>query len=172
MKMKRIIFAIMLFSAFMVTSVTYAQDSTASSPERVIRELYRLVTIEKGSTGDWDSVRALFIEEAVIVLRTGRTTTSVFSLDGFVEDFVRFIESYNIVETGFTETILAMKPWVYGDMAHVLVLYEAAIPGTEHPSNKGIDSFLLIRKEGEWKVAAITNEVPTPDNPIPPDLFN
>ncbi len=169
--MKRITPSILLLLALMVAPVTHAQETTALSPEGVIRELYRLVTIEKGTKGDWDRVRSLFIDEAVVVLRTSRTATSVFSLDGFIDDFVHFIESYNIVETGFTETILAMKPWVYRDMAHVLVLYEAAIPGSEHPSNKGIDSFLLIRKEGEWKIAAITNEVPTPDNPIPPDLF-
>lgn len=169
--MKRIIPAILLFLTIVVPSKINAQESNALSPEEVIRELYRLVTIEKGTRGAWDSVRALFIDEAVIVLRTSRSETTVFSLDGFVDDFIRFVDSYNIVETGFTETILAMKPWVYGDMAHVLVLYEAAIPGTEYPSNRGIDSFLLIRKEGEWKVAAITNEVPTPDNPIPEELF-
>jgi len=168
--MKRITSATLLLLTLMIAPKTHAQESTTLSPEGVIRELYRLVTIEKGSRGDWDSVRALFIDEAVIVLRTSRTATSVFSLDGFVDDFVHFIDSYNIVETGFTETILAMKPWVYGDMAHVLVLYEAAIPETEYPSNKGIDSFLLIRQEGKWKVAAITNEVPTQDNPIPPEL--
>ena len=170
--MKRIIPAILMFLTIVGPIRSNAQEYYGSGPEEVIRELYRLVTIEKGSRGAWDSVRALFIDEAVIVLRTGRSETTVFSLDGFVDDFIRFIDSYNIVQTGFTETILAMKPWVYGDMAHVLVLYEAAIPGTEYPSNKGIDSFLLIRKEGEWKVAAITNEVPTPENPIPVELFN
>jgi len=170
-KMNRLTPFALLFLIFLSTAENHAQESKPLNPEGVIRELYRLVTIEKGSTGDWDSVRALFIDEAVIVLRTSRTATSVFSLDGFVNDFVRFIDSYNIVETGFTETILSMNPWIYGDMAHVLVLYEAAIPGSEIPPNKGIDSFLLIRKEGEWKVTAITNEVPTPDNPIPPDLF-
>jgi hypothetical protein len=169
--MKRFLPVSLLFLTFLITAENHAQDSTTLCPEGVIRELYRLVTIEKGSTGEWDSVRALFIDEAVIVLRTSRTATSVFTLDGFVDDFIRFIDSYNIVETGFTETILAMKPWVYGDMAHVLVLYEAKIPGSERPPSKGIDSFLLIRKEGEWKVAAITNEVPTPENPLPSELL-
>lgn len=171
MKINRVVIPLTFIFLFFLVIKSEAQKSKPLSPEKVIRELYRLVTIEKGSQGDWDSVRALFIDEAVIVLRTSRTETSVFSVDGFVDDFIRFIDGYSIVETGFTETILAMNPWVYGDMAHVLVLYEAAIPGTDYPSNKGIDSFLLIRKEGEWKIAAITNEVPTPENPIPEELF-
>ena len=88
--MKKIIPAILLFLAIMATFKMNAQESRSLNPEDVIRELYDLVTIEKGSRGDWDSVRALFIDEAVIVLRTSRTGTSVFSLDGFVDDFIRF----------------------------------------------------------------------------------
>ena len=147
-----------------------AQENKILSPDEVVNELYRLVTIEKGSAGDWDKVRSLFIDEAVIVLRTSREATTVFSLDGFVDDFIRFIDDYNIRETGFSEKILSMKPWVYGDMAHILVLYEASIPGSEMPPQKGIDSFLLIRKEERWKIAAITNEIPAPDRPVPPEL--
>jgi hypothetical protein len=149
----------------------HSQEKENIGPEEVIRELYRLVTIEKGTTGDWDSVRALFIEEAVVVLRTSRKATSVFTLEGFVNDFVSFIENYKIIETGFNETILNMKSWIYGDMAHVLVLYEAEIPNSDFPPNKGVDSILLIRKDGLWKIAAITNEVPTPDRPIPKELI-
>lgn len=147
-----------------------AQENKILSPDEVVNELYRLVTIEKGSAGDWDKVRSLFIDEAVIVLRTSREATTVFSLDGFVDDFIRFIDDYNIRETGFSEKILSMKPWVYGDMAHILVLYEASIPGSEMPPQQGIDSFLLIRKEERWKIAAITNEIPAPDRPVPPEL--
>ena len=108
----------------------------------------------------------------MIVLRTSRTATSVFTLEGFINDFVSFVENYNIKEYGFNETILNLKTWVYGDMAHVLVLYEAEIPNTEVPPNKGVDSFLLIHKDGVWKIAAITNEVPTPDRPIPKELID
>jgi len=173
--MMKINYSMLLFLSLFLMSIatgSFAQETEALSPEEVVEELYRLVTIEKGSTGDWDKVRALFIEEAVIVLRTSREATTVFTLDGFVEDFVRFVTDYNIKETGFKETILNMKPWVYGDMAHITVVYEAEIPDSPIPSNKGIDIFLLIRKEDQWKVAAITNEVPTSDNPIPPELIN
>ena len=169
--MKKTSISLVITLGILFSSLAYAQDANEMGPDEVVRELYELVTIEKGTTGDWDSVRALFIKEAVVVLRTSRTGTSIFTLEGFVDDFVTFITNYNIKETGFNETILNLKTWVYGDMAHVLVLYEAEIPNSEIPSNKGVDSFLLIRKEGKWKVAAITNEVPTPDRPIPKELL-
>lgn len=148
-----------------------AMEKDSLNPEQVITELYDLVSIQKGSTGDWDRVRELFIDEAVIVLRTSWEGTTVFSLEGFIDDFVNFIENYNIKETGFTEKIISMKSWTFGDMAHILVLYEASIPGSERPPQQGIDSFLLIRKEGKWKITAITNEIPTPARPVPEELL-
>jgi hypothetical protein len=117
-------------------------------------------------------VRSLFVEEAVVVLRTGREQMSVFSLDGFVDDFVKFIEQAGVEETGFTERILGMKSFTYGDIAHVLVLFDSHIPGSGRPPREGVDSFELIRRGGCWKIVAITNERPTADNPIPSSLFD
>ncbi|UCG27348.1 MAG: hypothetical protein JSV24_10270 [Bacteroidales bacterium] len=166
----RLLFFASLFNIFPLANGR-AMEKDSLNPEQVIYELYDLVTIRKGSTGDWESVRKLFIDEAVIVLRTSREGTTVFSLDGFIDDFVNFVANYNIKETGFTEKIISIKPWVFGDMAHVLVLYEASIPGSGRPPQQGVDSFLLIRKEGSWKVAAITNEIPTPERPVPDELL-
>jgi hypothetical protein len=133
----------------------------------------------------------MFIDEAVIVLRTSRDDTTVFSVEGFVGDFVKFIERADAGRTGFTERIIRTKPMVFGDMAHVLVLYEASIPGSPRPPSlrrqlrlqdaavrdnaavrvmQGVDSFSLIKKHGRWWIAAITNEIPGPDRPIPAQL--
>lgn len=30
--------------------------------------------------------------------------------------------------------------------------------------------FLLIKKNGRWWIVAVTNELPTPERPIPPEL--
>jgi hypothetical protein len=149
---------------------TPSADEAFHTAEGVVTELYRLVTTEAGSTPDWDRVRSLFIDEAVIVLRTSRTATTVFSVDGFVNDFVTFIERANVKETGFTEKILRTKPTVFGDMAHVWVLYEASIPGSPRPPQQGVDSFSLIKRDGRWWIAAVTNEIPTPTRPVPPPL--
>jgi hypothetical protein len=120
---------------------------------------------------DWDHVRSMFLDEAVIVLRTSREGTTVFSVEDFVEDFVKFIDRANARQTGFAERIVRMKPTVFGDMAHVLVLYEASIPGSPRPPQQGVDSFSLIRKDGRWWIVAITNEVPAPGRPLPAELL-
>jgi len=148
-----------------------AQEPTAyGTPEAVVTELYDLVTFDAGTTPDWDRVRNLFLPEAVIVLRTSRTASTVFTLEGFVADFVRFIERGNVVQSGFTEKIVRMKPWAFRDMAHALVLYEASIPGSGRPAQLGIDSFSLIRRDGRWWIIAIANDIPDSANPVPGEL--
>ena len=138
----------------------------------VVSELYELVTFDAGTTPDWNAVRALFVEQAVIVLRTGRDKLTVFSVDGFVEDFVTFIEQSDVERTGFSERILGLRSCEYGDIAQVLVLFDSHIPGSGREPRQGLDSFELVRTDGAWRIVSITNERPSADNPIPEHLFD
>ena len=143
-----------------------------------ITEIYSLVSSSGGELPDWDRVRACFLKEAVIVLRTSRTAMTAFSLDGYIKDFVDFYEkpfkrgeaTAVPKESGFTEKIVCLKSWEFGDTAHVLVLYEARITGFANPAQRGVDSWLLVRRDGRWLAAAVTNETVTPARPIPPEL--
>jgi len=144
----------------------------------VVARLYDLVGSTAGRLPVWDDVRACFLKEAVIVLRTSRTALTTFTLDGFIKDFVDFYErpfkrgDATVVpkESGFTEKVIRMKVWEYGDMAHVLVLYEAQISGFPMPAQQGVDSWLLVRRDGRWLIAAATNEIVTAARPVPPEL--
>ena len=162
----------LLFPILPVLAQTSSEDTAFETAEGVVTTLYNLVSPKAGTTVDWDRVKSMFIDEAIIVLRTSRTATTVFSVEGFVNDFITFIEQANIKETGFNEKILRKKSMVFGDMAHVLVLYEAHIPGSQRPPQKGGDSFQLIRKQDRWWIVSITNEIPTSNRPIPEELQN
>lgn len=152
------------------TPAAGVEDAPFSTAQSVVEELYGLVTFDPGKPPDWERVRNLFIDEAVIVLRTGRTETSVFSVEGFVGDFVAFIERANVEETGFIERIVRTKSLVFGDIAHILVLYEAEIPGSPRGPQQGVDSFQLIRRNERWWIASVVNEIPTADRPVPEEL--
>lgn len=156
------------------------QTAAQASPQPVgdfVAGIYSLVSSAGGALPDWDKVRACFLKEAVIVLRTSRTTLTAFSLDGFIKDFVDFYEKpfkrgeATVVpkDSGFTEKVVRMKAWEYGDMAHVLVLYEAQITGFMAPQ-QGIDSWILVRRNGRWFIAGATNEIVTAARPVPPEL--
>ncbi len=176
MQIKKILFILFIFCSF--SNSLLSQDSTSQSynmytnVDSIIILLYDRVTVEAGNTPDWDSVRSLFLEQAVIVLRTSRDETSIFSVEEFVNDFIQFIDRAHIGKTGFEEKIIRMKTMVMGDMAQALVLYEAHIPGSGRPPQQGVDNFSLVKKENRWWIVSITNEIPTSGNPIPTELMN
>ena len=158
--------------AYQLRAQTAAEQGAHDTAEGVVTDIYDLVSFAAGARPDWDQVRALFIPEAVVVLRTSRDATTVFSLEGFIDDFVKFVEQSPAGEMGFRERILSMEPLVFGDMAHVLVLYEAHITGSPRAPTQGVDSFSLIKQDGRWKIVSITNELPAADRPVPAVLRN
>jgi len=162
--MKHQFFLVSLMLLLLQMGSSPAQTASVSddgaTAEDVVRILYEYVTFGPGTTPDWDAVKELFLPQATIILRTTREATSVFTVDEFVQDFVSFIEGSNVKETGFSEKILKLHPVVFGDMASIMVLYEASIPGRDVPAQQGVDMFLLSKREGGWKIVAITNDIP------------
>lgn len=141
------------------------------APEAVVRELYELISVEPGSATDWDAVRVLFEEGAVVVLRTGRDEMSVLDLEAFIGDFVAFIERARVQETGFRERVLDTWGFAYGDTAQVVVRFDSYIPGSERGPQEGIDVFALVQRGGRWRIASIVNERPLEGVPDPDVLM-
>ena len=133
----------------------------------MVKQIYTQVSSDGNTLVDWEKLRTYFLEEALIVLRTSREGTTQFTLEGFIQDFKDFYENPVVKESGFKEEVLKVKPEVYGDMAFVGVVYEASISGSERPPQKGMDFWLLTRKDDGWKVVAVTNEIIPPGAEIP-----
>jgi hypothetical protein len=151
-------------------SQVVGQESTANTAEGLVNAIYRLVSAEAGRRPDWDVVGSLFIENAVVVLRVTRDSTAIFSVKGFIDDFINFYEKSPARQNGFTEKVVRMKPIVFGNIAHILVLYQAHIPGTQRPPDLGVDSWELVKRSGRWWIVAVTNDVVTKDRPVPNEL--
>jgi len=144
-------------------------DAGAGEEEaiRMIKQIYAVVSSEKDKQVDWDRVRSFFLEEAVIILRTSREGSTRFTVDGFIKDFRDFYKSPAMNDSGFKEEVLRLESEVYHDIAFIAVVYEASILKSERPPQKGIDFWLLTRKDSGWKVAAVTNEIIPPGEEIP-----
>jgi len=147
-----------------------AQTAQAGSAEDTVRELYRMVTFEAGKKVDWTQVKALFIPEAVIVLRASRTSMSVLDRNTFADDFVRFIREAKLEDRAFEEAIVAMKTVETGDVARATVHYTARIPSADRPAQHGIDVFLLLKADGRWRIVSIVNEIVRPGVEVPEEL--
>jgi hypothetical protein len=139
------------------------------SPEELAKELYTLVTFETGQMPDWERVRDLFAEGAIITLRLGPQTTRTFDRQAFIDYFIYDIERANLLESGFTETVLKMHVQTVKDMAFGWAAYEVVVPGRNdnRPVNRGIDCFHFIKKEGRWRIASVVNEGFRMNEPLP-----
>lgn len=176
MKYKRGILMVLVFSLSMVFICTagVAQDNgnMFSTAKGTAAELYKMFTFGPGVSPNWEKVKTFFIPEAVIVLRTGRDKMSVLSVEGFVKLFIADIKTYKMDQTGFQEKLISGKIREFGDIAFGTVVYEASIPGTPRPPQRGVDSFQLMKKDNRWWIVSIVNEVPlSPDNPIPEEFL-
>lgn len=164
--------ALWLFFAFagMGQSPNTSSNQSGTDAELLVRNLYTLVTFGPDSLPAWNRVRSLFTEDAGIYLRTSREKIDSYNRDSFIEEFLLFAETDRIRQHGFSEEVLQLRSMHYGDIAQVLVLYQATIPGTDFPPQQGIDSFHLVKTAQGWKITSIVNEVVFPGDPIP-DFF-
>jgi len=148
-----------------------SEQEVFSDPESLVRGLYAAVSFGPCKPADWGYVRKFFLPEAVIVVRKTRTTMEVQNLDMFIRWFEDDAKKFNMDEKGFEETIEKLKLTVFGDTAQCFVVYKARLKTPpDLPGQYGLDSWSLVKKDGRWWVASITNDVVTPQRPLPEDL--
>ncbi len=158
--------------AFCMNSPVIPQSSDRAenlkTADGLVKELYSMCTFKKDALPDWEKMKDLFIENAVIVLRSTRTSFEVMDKEGFVKAWLRDINQHGLGKTGFSETILKSKTIVMGDISHCYVLYEWCVPidRNPQPKGKGIDSIQMMKKDGRWWIVGITNEALPPGSTI------
>jgi len=133
----------------------------------MVTQIYSEVSGTGEESVNWDKIRSFFVEEAVVVLRSSREATSQFTVEEFIQDFKTFYQTPRLGESGFKEEVLQLEAEVYLDMAFVAVVYAASILDSDRPAQKGIDFWLLIRKNNAWKVVSVTNETVPADGKLP-----
>lgn len=156
-------------SAGLVTGQQTGKDTWYDTPVALIEDIYSAVSAKAGVSVDWEKVRSMFIDEAVVILRTSRDKSTQFTADGFIQDFKNFYQDPRVKASGFEEKILRMKTMVYLDIAFIATVYSATIPGEVRPPTRGVDLWLLGKKEGRWKIVSVVNEVIPTGQELPDD---
>jgi hypothetical protein len=159
--MKRLILILCLvfFSNGFITGQQTVGGSWYKIPEELIRDIYVAVSGKNSDAVNWQKVRSMFVDEAVVVLRVSRDKSTQFTVDGFINDFKDFYQHPEVKANGFEEKILSMKTMVYKDIAFISTVYSAAITGSQRPPSRGVDLWLLCNKDGLWKITSMVNEV-------------
>lgn len=151
-------------------------ENILTSPENIVKAYYNRLSFEAGESPDWEKVKSLFIDEAVIAVRTNIDKIDVLSKESYVQVLIQGIKKYELLKTGFHEKILNSRIKIIGDLAYCVVLYMAWIPnlaepGTADVETKGVDVFQLLKVDNDWKIISLTNEVIRPGVPIPDELI-
>lgn len=161
-----IILALGIFLASPLLSQSTKTENTVDVTS-VVKQIYTTVSKAAGEEVNWDEVRAFFVPEAVILLQTSMTESSLFTVEEFIADFKAFYSNDFMKDRTFKESVLGMESQIYKDIAYVGVFYKAQIIGMEAPPTKGLDFWLLNKTDAGWKVVSVVNEVVTPDAKIP-----
>jgi len=89
----------------------------------------------------------------------------------FTESVADDVEKFKMKERGFEETVEKIKLTAFGDIAHAFVVYKARLKTpADTPGQIGLDGWSLMKKDGRWWIAAVSNEIPTPERPLPEEL--
>jgi hypothetical protein len=159
MKRLALLFFLAALSFGFVKGQLTDSGSWYKTPDELIRDIYVLVSAKNSESVDWKKVRSMFDDEAVVILRTSKDKSTQFTADGFIQDFKDFYQNPEVKANGFGEKILSIKIMGYNDIAFIGTVYSAEITGSQRPPSRGIDLWLLAKKNGLWKIISIVNEV-------------
>ena len=138
-----------------------SQGLNYQTPQDLIKNTYKLMTFGPGDKPDWETIKDLFIEDGVIVLRTSRTDMSIMDRNGFIDLWIRDYER-GLKETGITEKKVIDRYEIMGDIATCYIIYAITIPDKDYPPQYGIDCFHLLKQNDRWHITSIVNEVLRP----------
>src|SRR5271156_2489781 len=135
------------------------------SIDSVMKAVYEVISGPAGAPRDWVRFKALFADGArLIPVRTtpqGPTPVVMTPADYAQRAGATF------EKTAFYETEIARRQETFGNIAHAFSTYESRHAPGEKPFARGINSFLLVKSGGTWKVMTISWDSERPDNPIP-----
>ncbi len=141
----------------------------ARTVDGLIDALYGAVSFGPGGEPDWDLLRDLMLEEAILVQPVrGKEGMHALSVEGFLDVFRKDLAETPVARMGFHETPAHRQTATFGDLGHAFVVFEMRWkPEDEKMLGRGLDSIELVRRGGRWWVASITTEHERPNRPMP-----
>lgn len=141
------------------------------TPEACVHALYAVLSGPPEESRDWARFRGLCRPDVRFVLATstaeGDPVTEVYDVDRFIAEGTR-----EFSERGLWERELAGRVERFGRIAHVFSGYESRLDRADAPvAARGVNSIQLIREaDGGWRIAQLTWDRETPEQPLPADL--
>lgn len=141
------------------------------TPEACVRALYALISGPAEEPRDWVQFRMLCRPDARFVLATygadGEAVTMAYDLEQFITEGTR-----EFATRGLWERELVGRVERFGRVAHVFSSYESRVDRVDAPVvARGVNSVQCVKEpDGAWRIAQLTWDRETPDQPLPADL--
>ena len=135
------------------------------TPGAAVEALYEVISGPTGEARDWDRFRAMFLEGAQMTVLAPQPDGEERIVTLTIEEYVER-NSGRLSEMGFTEAETRRQTHVYGGLATILSAYEATRADTGETIATGVNTIVLARQEGVWKVASLAWRSETADWPV------
>jgi len=146
-----------------------AEDSARSvtdeaAIDRLLQELYEVISFVEGGEPDWQRMKALFSPHARIT-RITPEATDYYDLRGF-QDMAKEMLELGIF-TSFHERERVRSERIFGGIAHVLSAYETKqSEWAKEPFARGVNAIQLIREPDGWRVLSLLWDEEGPSTPL------
>lgn len=165
MRVIQSVFAIILLTAALAAPARAQAGGDEAAIDILIEDLYGSISGPPGAPRDFDLLRSLFLDGAVMGIAVpGEDATGRAELFG-VEDYIAR-SGDNLVRLGFTESETRRAVWIWGGLATVHSAYEGVRTDTGETIATGINVLTLTRAQGDWKIASLVWRPADADWPV------
>lgn len=154
-------------SVAQVANAASASEVDSDSPEYVIYEFYRLISFEAGERPDYDGIRKLLADDAVILVGAPEEGEKVLNADESVQRVKEGIEELGFADYGLQFTVKNIKCRTTEATASCLATVETSYPGLDIDPIRSTDLTALEKSQGRWLATATALFVEAPDVRLP-----
>ncbi|MEM8937908.1 MAG: hypothetical protein AAGC64_01020 [Bacteroidota bacterium] len=167
-KLISLIFLLIFFVGAGAQEIPKVDPKDVGSMDAIIAAVYDVISGPAGEKRDWDRMRSLFIEEAVLMPSGQNPKTKEVGYRYWgLEDYINQAGS-TLEKDGFFEVEVARKTEQYGTIAHVFSTYESRRSEDDDlPFTRGINSIQLLKGKDRWYIVSIFWMGESPEYPIP-----
>ena len=132
--------------------------------KKAVADAYKAISFKKGEKLNFDAIKDYFIPQAQL-LNFRSDSLEILTIDQFVKLYKTVVESNGI--SSFYEEEMKGSTDQFGRVAQRISSYKTYINSIDSITEKGVNSFQLIKTAQGWKVSSIIWDVESARLTIP-----
>lgn len=143
-----------------------ADPADVGTLDGILGALYASISGPKGAPRDFDRLRTLMGPHARFI-PTGLTRDGKPVLRNWsVEEYIA-AAGPGLMANGFFEREIGRTTERFGQVVHVMSVYDSRFAPADAPFQRGINSIQLFSDGSRWYILSVMWDTERPDNPIP-----